>query len=85
MPAVSTISDDSPISKEGLMPHLEPRVLALKCRSLAQGISDDEAVRALNRLADEYEAKADASERQVASGHGQSTQARQTTDTSSYV
>jgi hypothetical protein len=54
------------------MSHLDPRALALKCRSLAQGISDDETARALNRLADEYEAKADASERQVASGDGYS-------------
>ena len=45
----------------------DPRLMALKCRSLARGIPDDETVRALNRLADEYEVKAKISEHKIAS------------------
>lgn len=49
------------------MPDRDPSLMALKCRLLAQGIADDEVVRALNRLADEYEAKAKISEHKIAS------------------
>jgi hypothetical protein len=44
--------------------------MALKCRSLAKGMSDDKTVRALNSLADEYEAKAKNSEHKAASPRG---------------
>jgi hypothetical protein len=39
------------------MPDRDPQLLAIKCRSLASQMSDEEAVRALNRLAEEYEAR----------------------------
>jgi hypothetical protein len=53
------------------VPDLDPRELALKCRSLAQGHFDDETVRALNRLADEYDAKAKILEHKATSAIGQ--------------
>jgi hypothetical protein len=50
------------------VPDLDPRAIALKCRSLAHGMVDDETVRTLNRLAEEYEANAQISHRNAASG-----------------
>jgi hypothetical protein len=69
--------------KVSFVPDLDPREMALKCRSLAQGLADDETIRALNRLADEYDAKARILEQKATLANGQPVDLHRTDRTSS--
>jgi hypothetical protein len=52
---------------------VDARLMALKCRTLAKEMSDEETVRALNALADEYDAQVALAEREATLGRDQAT------------